>query len=138
MQLFEHLTTLLTNNHIKPSIPRIRILECLTHCGGHPTADEVYREIQSNQQRISKATVYNTLALFAEKGLVRVLTMENNEHRYDLKTSSHGHFICTSCGAISDFAIDIEGLQIQGIGGCRIDQKDIYFKGVCNKCLSLK
>jgi Fe2+ or Zn2+ uptake regulation protein len=138
MQRFDNLTALLRDAGIAPSVPRIRILEYLSQCCMHPTAEEVYQCVKAKDGSISKATVYNTLNVFAEKGMVRVLMMENNEHRYDIHTSEHGHFVCSACGSVLDFDADMSGIQPAGLCGCRIDKKDLYYRGVCQKCMQEK
>lgn len=82
--------------------------------------------------------MYNTLALFAEKELLKVLTVENGEKRYDISTADHGHFICHSCGKIYDFEIDARRLAEAGLDGFCITDRDVYFRGICPSCLSNK
>ena len=88
--------------------------------------------------RRSKTTVYNTLHILLEAGLIRVLTVEDNETRYDIMTETHGHFKCVSCGAIFDFKIDPDLLTAEELNGFNIVDRDVYFKGVCSKCLPEK
>ena len=135
---FDRITKQMTTAGIVPSVQRIKIMEYLLTCRCHPTADQIYCDLNANDPVISKATVYNTLKLFAQKGLVRVLTMEDNENRFDIVTHDHGHFICEKCGAIFDFEIDTDKTvqaASSGLKEYRIHQKDIYFKGICPKCL---
>jgi len=135
---FNSISQKMSQTGIIPSVQRIEIMEYLLTCGGHPAAEQVYRALKQRGLRISKATVYNTLRLFAEKGLVRVLAMENNENRFDRNTQDHGHFICERCGAISDFAIG-SGDAVNTVSGallrCRIRQRDVYYRGICPDCL---
>ena len=138
MKQFDHLTEVLWEKDIKPSIQRIKILEYLQSCHEHPTTEQIYLALKDIVHSLSKATVYNTLAVFAEKGLVKVLTLENTENRYDIITANHGHFLCESCGSISDFAINIESFKTNTLDDYRINQKDVFFKGACPECLSNK
>lgn len=136
MDLFDQISKKLESHDITPSVQRIQVLAYLTESHSHPTADDVYQNLKNKMNSLSKATVYNTLALFAEKGIVRVLTLENNENRYDTIIHNHGHFICENCGDIFDFQINIDSFETNGINNCKISQKDVYFRGVCSKCLS--
>lgn len=126
----------LLRNNIKPSYARIRIMEYLESRRNHPSADEIYNELVKDIPTLSKTTVYNTLNLFRDVGLVRVITIEENETRFDADTSNHGHFKCESCGKISDFFVQIEGMKMNGLDNFKIRQKDIYFKGICAKCIN--
>jgi len=127
LKQFDNLTEELIKNDIKPSIQRIKILEYMLDCHEHPTADQLYNALKESVHSLSKATVYNTLAVFTEKGLVKVLTLENTESRYDIITVNHGHFLCEACGRISDFAIDIDSFKTNTLDDYRIDQKDVFF-----------
>ena len=71
-----------------------------------------------------------------EAGLVRIITIEDNEVRYDINTDDHGHFKCESCGKIYDFNIDFGRAEYDELRGFYIKEKDIFFKGICSKCLS--
>lgn len=141
MDTYNSITHSLAQAGIVPSVQRIEILEYLSACGFHPTAEQIYGALKERNAHISKATVYNTLHLFAQKGLVRVLAMEDNENRFDIKTRDHGHFICETCGGIADFALDFSRAldpMEDVLKGCKISQKDVYVKGVCAACLKKK
>ena len=84
---------------------------------------------------MSKTTVYNTLKLFAEAELAKVITIEDNETRYDGNTAPHGHFKCKTCGQVYDFKIEIAGCVTNGLERFQIHSQDVYFKGVCPNCL---
>ena len=79
---------------IKPSIQRIEILEYLMDNRIHPNVEAIYSELVDKMPTLSKATVYNTLDLFAKNGLTNRLFIEPNEVRYDIRTDIHGHFKC--------------------------------------------
>jgi len=131
----EGLTERLLNRNIKPSYQRIKILEYLDNNRIHPTVDKIFVDLQKEIPTLSKTTIYNTLNLFVEAGLVRVLTIEDNETRYDIDTSDHGHFKCENCGEIYDFKINVDGLEPSGLNNFKITDKSVYFKGICEKCL---
>jgi Fur family transcriptional regulator, peroxide stress response regulator len=127
---------MLKKNKIRASQQRIKVLDYLlqNHC--HPTVDQIYSGLLKETQVFSKTTIYNTLNLLVVAGLVRVVSIENNEARYDIATQNHGHFKCESCGAIYDFNIDIDSFATDGLANFIIHDKNVYFKGVCSGCLS--
>lgn len=135
MKQFDDLAQLLIEKSIKPSIQRIKILQYMLSFKGHPTVEQIYHDLISKMHSLSKATIYNTLALFAEKGLVRILTLENNENRYDVLTFDHGHFVCESCGSITDFKINMDHIPVDQLCACHIRQRDVFYKGICQSCL---
>jgi len=126
----------LKEHDIKPSLQRIKIFEYLIHNENHPTVDTIYKELVKEIPTLSKTTVYNTLSLFMEKGIVRVITIEENETRYDADTDFHGHFKCEDCGKIMDFDINIPQLNEDFLKDFNIKEKHIYFKGKCKSCLN--
>ena len=135
-QKIENLAGKLLEKDIKPSYQRIKILEYLTINKTHPTVDKIFNDLAKEIPTLSKATVYNTLDLFKQANLARVVTIENNETRYDATVASHGHFKCESCGIIYDFDVNIDDLSTDSLKHFKINEKNIYFKGICPKCLN--
>ncbi len=133
-KLFQDLTNLLVQNDIRPSYQRIKILEYLHNNHIHPTADDIFNALIPEIPTLSKSTVYNTLDLFINNNLVKLLSIEDTEARYDILTNNHGHFKCVSCGEIYNFSIDIEEITVDELDGFLINDKNVYFKGVCSKC----
>lgn len=131
---FEDLVAELKNKNIRLSHQRLKVLEYLTQNYTHPTADQIYTGLHHEVPTLSKTTVYNTLNSLAEAGLVRTINIEDNEIRYDISTGDHGHFKCKSCRKIYDFKIDINSIEATDLNGFEINDKNIYFKGICPQC----
>ena len=101
----------LEDNHRTLSVTGMRatdqralILEVIRHEQGHLDADEIYRRARIKQPRISLSTVYRTLRMFKELGLIEELHFDDAHHRYEIKPSSeHQHPICLGCGKIVEF-----------------------------------
>ncbi|MDK2920173.1 MAG: Fur family transcriptional regulator, peroxide stress response regulator [Candidatus Petromonas sp.] len=125
----------LKKHGIKPSLQRIRIFEYLIKNKNHPTVDTIFRELAKEIPTLSKTTVYNTLNLFIEKNIVKVITIEENETRYDADTSLHGHFKCTECSRVYDFDLDVPKFKKEILKGFEIQERHVYFKGICKDCL---
>ncbi len=132
----DNLAGYLLKHKVKPSYARIKVMEYLTEKKSHPTVDEIYHELIKEIPTLSKTTVYNTLNTFIESGLVRLVTIEDNEARYDMDVSDHGHFKCESCGRIFDFKVDMESFDVKGLELFSVDEKNVYYKGTCSKCLN--
>ncbi len=124
----------LKSKNIKPSFQRIRIFEYLMNSIEHPTVDEIYKALIGEIPTLSKTTVYNTLNLFIEKRIVHMVTIEENEVRYDADVSDHGHFKCDICGKVYDFKANIIELDTDLSESFIINQKDIFFRGTCPSC----
>ncbi|MHB8279383.1 MAG: Fur family transcriptional regulator [Candidatus Humimicrobiaceae bacterium] len=135
---FENLLNQLLKNEIRPSHQRVKILEYLITQKCHPTADQIFNDLVKKVPTLSKATIYNTLNLLIKAKLVRVVTIEDNETRYDIKMSNHGHFKCELCGTIFDFTVNIDNFMTDELSEFKINEKNVYFKGICPSCLKYK
>ncbi len=135
---YTYLADELTSNNIRPSHQRLKILEYFHLHNNHPTVEEIYKELKPTMPTLTKATIYNTLKIFVEEKLVNEVHIEDNEVRYDLQAKSHGHFKCSQCGAIYDFHIEMDQIPVEGLDEFQVDIRNVYFKGVCPKCLSDK
>ena len=126
----------LKKHDIKPSYQRIKIFEYLLDNRIHPTVDQIFKALISNIPTLSKTTVYNTLKLFADKQIVIIINIEDNETRYDADVSNHGHFKCIKCGEIYDFDIDLGKVELMELENFDVNEYHFYLKGVCVKCKS--
>jgi Fur family iron response transcriptional regulator len=75
----------------------------------HLSAERILEALRSRGSSVSKATVYNTLNLFAQKGLVRIVTVDPTRLYYDSTTSEHHHFYDADTGEL----IDIPAEQVE-------------------------
>jgi Fur family transcriptional regulator, peroxide stress response regulator len=135
---FEDLLKRLKVKNIRLSHQRLKVLEYLTLNQCHPTVDQIYNSLHIEVPTLSKTTVYNTLNSLTEAGLVRVITIEDNETRYDIRTDNHGHFKCESCKNIFDFDIDIDKFSTYELKDFHVIDKNVYFKGLCPNCIQNK
>lgn len=134
----DNVTSHLLAHNIKPSYPRIKILEYLVNKHTHPTVEEIYNSLIGEIPTLSKTTVYNTLNLFIAANMARVVSIEENEARYDADIGEHGHFKCEACGTIYDFIIKIDSFEVSELKAFQINQKDVFYKGICQECLKNK
>lgn len=130
----KQIENLLRLNNIKPSHHRLRVYQYLVEKKNHPTVDTMYRELIEEIPTLSKTTLYNTLSLFVEKNIVQLITIEENETRYDADTSLHGHFKCKNCGEVYDIRIGLTEEDFKGLEGFEVDESHVYFKGSCPQC----
>ncbi|MDD3168683.1 MAG: Fur family transcriptional regulator [Eubacteriales bacterium] len=134
----EELTTELKIKHIRLSHQRVRILDYLASQLNHPTADQIHTGLRKEIPTLSKTTVYSTLNALADAGVVRVIHIEGNETRYDIRAEDHGHFKCESCGTIYDFTADIDSLATGDLKNFDIKDRNLYYKGTCPTCIGEK
>ena len=126
----------LVNQGINPSYQRLKIFEHLAKTMSHPTVDMIYNVLSKEIPTLSKTTIYNTMNLFLQKGLVVGLTIEDNEVRYDSNTSPHAHFKCNECGKVYDIPLESQLNQNNTVCDHIVNERHIYLKGTCKKCSS--
>jgi Fe2+ or Zn2+ uptake regulation protein len=107
---------------------RQAIYAALAATDQHPTASELHAMVSRMNPAVSLATVYNTLEVFARKGLcVRIpaITGDASSARFDADTSEHAHFVCdtpTGTGAIRDLPPDLQKRISQAIPRDLLDE----------------
>ena len=92
----------LENAGIQPSAQRVAVAEYVLATHEHPSADLVWKRVKEKFPWISRATVYNTLNLFVEKGLLQRLNIAEDSVVFDPVMETHHHFIDEKTGAIHD------------------------------------
>ena len=126
----DEIAALLRARDINPTSQRVEIaLLLFTRCE-HLSAEEVFVLVNGDAARVSKATVYNTLGLFAERGLVREVIADPTRVFYDPNTAPHHHFYDTSTGKLMD--IPVEEVQIRTLPelpeGMRMEGVDVIVR----------
>lgn len=107
----EKAVMLLREHGIAVTPQRVAVGEVLFARHQHMSAEAVMQALAKNAMRVSKATVYNTLNLFAEKGLVREISLDSTRVFYDSNVSSHHHFFNVDTGELTD--IENQGVALQ-------------------------
>lgn len=122
--------------NIKPSVQRMAVLDYLMTHHTHPTADMIFNALYPSIPTLSKATVYNTLNLLTEQGVIQMITIDEKNARFDARETPHLHFRCTECGEIFDF--DLPPFQMEMLKDFEISDIQMYCKGVCPSCQKKK
>jgi len=124
------ITDLLRSHEINPTSQRIEIAQVLFSRCEHLSAEDVFALVNGESSRVSKATVYNTLGLFAERGLIREVIADPTRVFYDPNIAPHHHFYDTSTGRLMD--IPAEDVQIHGLPalpeGMRMEGVDVIVR----------
>ncbi len=98
---------------VMPTSQRIEVASVLLARPQHLSADQIIDKLKSKRSSVSKATVYNTLKLFSEQGLVKELSVDSTRKFYDSTTHAHHHFFHVETGKLSDIPesqVSIKGL----------------------------
>jgi Fur family transcriptional regulator, iron response regulator len=90
---------------IRPTAQRVRIAAVLLSCPQHLSAEQILANLRSAGARVSKATVYNTLNLFAARDLIRQLSVDGSRAWFDSNVEPHYHFHDLASGALIDVPV---------------------------------
>jgi len=90
---------------IRPTAQRVRIAALLLSAPQHLSAEQILASLRAAGARVSKATVYNTLNLFAAQGLIRQLSVDGARAWFDSNVDPHYHFHDLTTGALIDLPV---------------------------------
>lgn len=126
---------ILKQNQLKITPQRLVVMKYLDEHRTHPTADRIYSDLKQNNPSLSKTTVYNSLDTLQKNHIIQSITISSSEQRYDMKTSTHHHFLCKRCGVIIDIDLKCPNEKKILQEGHRVEEVQGYFKGTCKTCL---
>lgn len=126
----EETAQMLREHRITPTHQRIEIAHTLFSRCEHLSADQIMASVNLRHSETSKATVYNTLKLFLEKGLIREVIVDPSRVFYDPNTTPHHHFFNVATGELTD--IHENAMQLSGLPpmppGMMADSVDIIVR----------
>lgn len=99
--------TRLRDAGIQPTRQRIAIAQVLLPTPVHMTADEILLAARAQHPKLSRATVYNTLPLLVEKGLLRTLRLDLERTVYDSRAEAHSHIYHEDTGKVEDLPLEM-------------------------------
>ena len=102
----------LRTHGIQPTAQRLAVARFVLDADSHPTADEVWERVRQRSPTLSRATVYNTLNLFVEKGLLRTQAVREGALVFDPHVARHHHFVDEETGEIHD--VPWEAVKVTG------------------------
>ena len=124
------MAALLRVHGINPTPQRAEIAGVLFAKAAHFTAERVYARVNTGAAQVSRATVYNTLGLFVERGLLRQVIVDPNKIFYDSNTDAHHHFYDIETGRLTD--IDASRVHVAGLPdlppGTELDGVDVIVR----------
>lgn len=120
------------------TVQRRLLLELLHKADEHIDAKELYRRASVRDRSISPATVYRSLNLFKQLGLVDERRLGKVRCYYELKHSpEHQHLVCQGCGKIIEFESSLVRKLVKGVQeeqGFKVTKAELYLEGYCLEC----
>ena len=134
-------TEILQRAGIVTTRQRVVLLDRLLRRTDHPDAERLLAEARDGMPSISVDTVYRTLNLFAEAGVIQRMAVPTRRARFDGCTDPHDHFLCSDCETIQDVPRPPERSAAipAPVSACGIvsDVQTVYV-GVCRRCAAQK
>ena len=119
---------------------RRTLLEVLAGRLDHPTVDQIYSEVVERLPEVSRTTVYRSLEILTERGLIQRIEHPGSAVRFDPNVLPHHHFLCTRCGALADLELEaVEGyerLRLVDERAGSADEVTVLVRGTCTACLT--
>ena len=120
----------LRNCDITPTQQRIRLAQILFAKDQHVSAEQLLSIVNKDGGKVSKATIYNTLGLFAQKGLLREVTIDPSKVFYDSNLEKHHHIYHVDTGTLEDIpANEIKISQLPKLpSGAVLEDVDVIIR----------
>lgn len=114
------------------------VVDILARSDGHLDAHDIYERGRKRDAHLSLSTVYRTLAVLKETGVIRELHLDQEHHHYELdEKDEHSHLVCLSCGRVVevDSAPFVEAAAMVGAShGFEVASAQVELAGYCARC----
>jgi Fe2+ or Zn2+ uptake regulation protein len=130
MRVAREVVDVLKSRGIQPSAQRVAVAQHILDAHDHPSADEVFTRVKRRFPMVSRATVYNTLNVLVDKGLLRALALTEGRVVFDPKTDAHHHFIDETSGTIHDVPWDaLRVSDVASLPGLDVREYQVVLRG---------
>ena len=117
---------------------RMLVLQILGESKGHLDASEIFQRARRRDARLSLSTVYRTLGVLKETGVVRELHLDDEHHHYELRgRDEHSHLVCSTCGRV----VEVESAGFAEVAkatgrahGFEVTSAHVELTGHCARC----
>jgi Fe2+ or Zn2+ uptake regulation protein len=131
------LSELLRERGLRATSQRVVMHRLLRERDRHVTAEELLSEASEQLPGVSLPTVYATLELFEQLGIVRRVNGGGGTLLWDTRAEAHGHMICRRCGRIEDMEIPVDlerARRLAARAGFEPDRAEVVVSGLCADC----
>jgi Fe2+ or Zn2+ uptake regulation protein len=120
----------LRRHGIQPSAQRLVVAEYVLDTDAHPSADQVFARVKARVPMISRATVYNTLNVLVERGLLKQLILAEGRVVFDPNVAPHHHFVDDETGEIHDVPWDaLDVGRVDALKGVKVREYQVVLRG---------
>ena len=130
---------LLRRHGLQVTAQRLAVLRAVSE-RPHGTTDDVYRVVRAGIGAVSRQAVYDALATFTDRGLLRRIEPAGSPARYETRTGdNHHHLICRTCDRVVDVDCAVGRapcLTAADASGFAVDEAEVVYWGRCPDCLT--
>ncbi|HOS43469.1 MAG TPA: Fur family transcriptional regulator [Armatimonadota bacterium] len=133
----KRLTDGLKHAGVKLTHQRLEVCREVAGATNHPDAETVFHGVRARVPTISLDTVYRTLALLADRGLITRIGALQERMRFDANRTPHHHFVCARCGEMYDFTCEtFDRLPIPADAHAfgHVQTVQVEIRGICRRC----
>lgn len=133
----EQFQSVCRKNGVKLTHQRLEIFKEIVAAKDHPNAETLFKKVKKRLPTVSLDTVYRTLWLLSDLGLITKLGTNQESTRFDANLQKHHHFICSKCGYTRDFyANELNELvlpeEVNNFG--EVIETHVEVRGICRDC----
>ena len=121
----------------KATPQRIAISRFALHNHNHPTAEITFRKVKEVYPTVSLATIYKTIKILKEIGLIQELNLPEDQTRFDPNMEPHIHLVCSRCKSIRDWTDPLISEIIEKISDKEVfvpETQNFDVFGICRNC----
>lgn len=134
--LDERFAAFIRSKRLRKTEERFAILRKVVDLKSHFDADSLHQAMESEGYHVSRSTVYNTLELLCQCGILRRHVFDTHQAQYELAERNHMHLVCTVCGAVRDVEDDVVESRMAAIRFPSFSTSHFALTvyGTCSKC----
>jgi len=129
----------LRDRGLRATAQRLAIIDALREDKTHPSAEQLYEKLKSQHPTISLSTVYKTLQVLVEFGILQTIDTGCGRQRFDGDASPHHHAVCRRCHRVFDIPAEACPIPLANrdlLPNFHIESAQLYFSGLCQKCMN--
>ncbi len=130
---------ILKQHSLKATPQRLCVLDVLEKCG-HATLEDIEKQTKLKFPTLSLSTIYRNLNEMLKKEILSEVKLVNKKEYYEITKENHAHLVCSKCGKIEDFKLNIDEIieNVQPSTSNKIYNATLSFDTICKECLSPK
>ncbi|MCB9365911.1 MAG: transcriptional repressor [Calditrichaeota bacterium] len=136
-QMMAEMLEKLRESGVKLTHQRMEIFREIAGRTDHPDAATIYECVRKRLPTVSLDTVYRTLSMLKEAGLISTLGPNQDRLRFDANIAPHHHFVCTKCGKTEDFYCEeFNALRVPSdvLNMGIVEHSHVELRGICSEC----